>query len=105
LENLTAPGRAISYDVYVNLSQGDDPAEHPEKLAGRLPLFGIAEASRAGAQHPGAGLTYTLDISSIYEGLRREPNWDPENIQVTFIPVADWEGAPVTVGRVSLFLG
>lgn len=105
LENLTAGGRANSYDVYVNIPAGDDPTQHPDRFAGRLDLFGVAEASRATAQHPGSGLTYTLDISGIYHELSTAPGWDPEHIDVSLVPVRKWEGAPVTVGRVSLFFG
>jgi tyrosinase len=103
LENLTAGGRANSYDVYVNIPQGADPTAYPERFAGRLDLFGVAEASRASAQHPGSGLTYTLDISDIYQQLATAADWDPENIHVSLAPVRQWEGATVTVGRVSVF--
>jgi tyrosinase len=103
LENLTAGGRANSYDVYVNIPAGEDPSRHPERFAGRLDLFGVAEASRATAQHPGSGLTYTLDISGIYHELSTAADWDPQHIDVSLIPVRKWEGATVTVGRVSLF--
>ena len=105
LENLTAGGRANSYDVYVNIPAGAEPTQHPERFAGRLDLFGVAEASRATAQHPGSGLTYTLDISGIYHELSTAAGWDPEHIDVSLVPVRTWEGAPVTVGRVSLFFG
>ena len=103
LENLTASGRANSYDVYVNVPEGEGPTEHPERFAGRLDLFGVAEASRTTAQHPGSGLTYTLEISDIYQQLSTAPGWDPQNIDVALVPVRKWEGATVTVGRVSLF--
>jgi tyrosinase len=105
LENITASGAANSYDVYVNVPEGEDPTEHSERFAGRLDLFGVAEASRASAQHPGSGLTYTLDISGIYDQLSAAPDWDPENIDLSIVPVRKWEGATVTVGRVSLFFG
>ena len=103
LENLTARGPANSYDVYVNVPADEDPTEHPERFAGRLDMFGVAEASRASAQHPGSGLTYTLDISGIYRELSTDDDWDPENIDVSLVPVRKWEGATVTVGRVSVF--
>ena len=103
LENLTAGGRANSYDVYGNISAGEEPTQHPEPFAGRLDLSGVAEASRATAQHPGSGLTYTLDISSIYHELSTAADWDPQHIDVSLVPVRKWAGATVTVGRVSLF--
>jgi tyrosinase len=103
LENLTASGTANSYDVYVNIPEGQDPTQYQERHAGRIDLFGVAEASRASAQHPGSGLTYTLDISGIYQQLSTAPDWDPQNIDVSLVPVRKWEGATVTVGRVSVF--
>src|SRR6476469_7817135 len=103
LENLTARGRANSYDVYVNITDGEEPHRHPERFVGRLDLFGVAEASRATNQHPGSGLTYTLNITDIYYALSTQAGWDPENIKVSLVPVRQWQGATVTVGRVSLF--
>jgi tyrosinase len=105
LENLTASGPANSYDVYVNVPENDDPTQHEELFAGRLDLFGVPEASRATNQHPSSGLTYTLDISGIYNQLANAADWSPDNIDVSLVPVRSWEGAQVTVGRVSLFFG
>lgn len=105
LENLTSTGRANSYDVYVYLPEGGDPNQHPELYAGRLSMFGVAEASRATAQHAGSGLTVTLDITDIYQKLSTAPGWDPNNVRVSLIPVRDWEGSVVNVGRVSVFFG
>lgn len=102
LENLTAPAVANSYEVYVNIPEGGDPDQHPERFAGIVDLFGIAKASRASDQHPGTGLTYTLDISDIYNELSSRGDWDPNNIHVSLVPVHEAEGEPVTVGRVSL---
>ncbi len=103
LENLTCDGPANSYDVYVNVPDAEDPTRHRERFAGRLDLFGIAEASRATDQHPGSGLTYTLDISGIYHDLSTEQDWDPENLDVSLVPVRQWDGDTVNIGRVSVF--
>ncbi len=89
--------------MYVNIPEGQDPTQYPEQRAGRIDLFGVAEASRPTTQYPGLGLTYTLDISSIYQQLATAADWDPQNIDVSLVPVRKWEGATVTVGRVSLF--
>lgn len=105
LENLTASGRANAYDVYVNIPDGADPTQHPERYAGRLDLFGIAEASHTTDQHLGTGLTYTLNISPIYQELSTAGDWDPDNIDVSLVPVRKWQGDTVTVGRVSVSLG
>ena len=105
LENLTAEGRTNSYDVYVNVPEGGNPVNYPERFAGRLSLFGVAEASRSTDLHAGSGLTYRLDITDIYNLLSTQEDWSPENIRVSFVPVREWKGSTVTVGRVSLFLG
>lgn len=103
VENITASGRANSYEVYVNVPPGADPEQHPELRAGRLNLFGVAEASRATDQHAGSGLSFRLDITDMYHTLSAQPGWDPDKIRLSFVPVRAWQGATVTVGRVSLF--
>lgn len=103
LENLTASAPARSYYVYVNVPPGATPEQHPELRAGRISLFGIAQASRATSQHAGSGQTHTLDITDIYHRLFQQAGQDPDRIRVTLVPVHDRAGAPITVGGVKLF--
>ena len=56
IENITGNGEPTSYAVYVNLPPDADPAQHRDLFAGILPMFGVAEASRPDAAHPGSGL-------------------------------------------------
>jgi tyrosinase len=114
IENITGAGGASSYEVYVNLPPGSEPRQHRELLAGILPMFGLAEATRPDRDHPGSGLHYALEISDLARRLQERNAWDPNSLQVTFVPrratiatesAEEAPVAPVTVGRVSLYLG
>ena len=69
IENITGTGAPTSYAVYVNLPPGANPADHPELYAGLLPMFGVAEASRADENQPGSGLHYALEIGDVVRTL------------------------------------
>jgi tyrosinase len=105
LENLTATQRAPSYDVYLNIPAGHDPATHPERFVGRLSLFGVEEATRQTARHAGSGATYAFEITELYNRLSREPGWRNDALRVAFVPARAWKGGAVKVGRVSLYFG
>jgi len=112
IENVTGL-EPMPYRVYVNLPEGADPADHPERLAGALPMFGVPEASGEDPEHAADGVDYTLDITALVERLGDE--WDPAEMRVTFVPKAPppaggLEGlaapappAPIEVGRVSVY--
>lgn len=102
--------------VYINLPEEADPAEHPERLAGSLPMFGLPEASGEDPEHPGSGLQYSLDITGIVE--RFEDEGPPDELRVTLVPdkfgIGDAEGAleateselpSVEIGRISVYRG
>ncbi len=107
LENITAAeGPTESYLVYVNLPAGIGPEDRPDLEAGIIPLFGVVEASREDRGHRGDGLHYSIDVTS----LLRTAEWNPNSLQVTFVPHerpgVDRAGVgvkTVTVGRVSLY--
>ena len=110
IENITSKGVPDSYAVYVNLPPGADPAAHEELYAGLLPMFGVAESTEAGSDHPGSGLSYSLDITKVVQILEARNDWNPDELRVTFVPErpsSDRESAPVRapvqVGRVSLY--
>lgn len=103
LENVTSAQRAPAYDVYVNLPEGADPRQHEDHFAGRLPMFGVREASLASASHSGSGLSYVLDVTTLFQRQSAQ-GWTPENLKVSFVPVRGEAKAPVRVGRVSLYL-
>lgn len=100
-QELAAP----SYLVHVNLPPGAAPAAHPDRLAGRVSMFGVLEASEGIEAHSGSGLTFSFDITDVARRLQEAGDWDPERLRVTFTPVGAGEaqGGNVSAGRVSLF--
>ena len=56
VENVTGTHASTNYDVYLNLPDGADPADHDERRVGTLPTFGIERASSAEDAHGGGGL-------------------------------------------------
>jgi tyrosinase len=106
LENVTGTGGPTNYDVYVNLPQGADPEEHQELYAGVLAPFGIARASSQRDPHTGgSGISVAFDITAVVAALRAAGRWDPDNVEVSFVPTpGDDETSPITVGRVSVYL-
>jgi tyrosinase len=112
IENITGTGKPVSYAVYLNVPDGEDPAQHRELFAGILPMFGLEEASQRDDQHSGSGLQYTLDISGVVRRLQAQGAWNPEAVRVTFVPrragTSPGLEAPergIQVGRVSVYVG
>lgn len=102
-EHLTSDTGAAPYDIYLGVPEGEDPRAHPDKRIGRLPLFGLVEASSKEGPHAGSGLTYSLEITDRIDGLRQSPAWNPDRLPVLFVPVQSSPDARVRVGRVSLY--
>ena len=109
IENITSTSQPGGYKVYVNVPEGDDPEDHKELFAGLLPMFGVEEATDPSRAHGGSGLYYTLEITDIVSYLESQNAWDPNTMQVTFVPQrpaiarrAATRG-PVQVGRISLY--
>jgi tyrosinase len=110
LENITGSGKPVKYAVYLNVPDGDDPADHPELFVGILPMFGLAETSRRDAEHAGSGLHYTLDITPVVRRLQQQNAWNPESVRVAFVPrrrgsELEAPAQPIQVGRVSIYVG
>jgi tyrosinase len=113
IENITGDGEPTSYAVYVNLPPNADPAEHRDLFAGILPMFGVAEATRADGAHPGSGLQYSLEVSRVVRTLEARNDWNPATVRVTFVPRrrsvasessrAAGAADPIQVGRVSVY--
>jgi hypothetical protein len=105
VENLTSTKRVSAYDVYLNVPQGQDPKDHEDLCVGRLPMFGLVEASRSRpGKHPGSGMHYVLDVTDVVRQLSAKPGWDPGQLRVSFVPARKVTGAKVGVGRVSLYV-
>jgi tyrosinase len=116
IEGERNPG--LSYAVYVNLPDDDDPDADPEKhYVGNVSFFGVELAGDVDRDdHGGHGLRYAFDITPLVEQLRAQDRWDPEQMKVTFTPLRvqappgaapDARAAeptpPVRIGRVSLY--
>jgi tyrosinase len=115
IENITGTGAPTTYAVYVNLPPGANAQDHQDLYAGLLPMFGVAEASRADQTHPGSGLHYSLEIGDVVRTLEARNDWDPTKLRVTFVPEETEPDEPepgfasliakqpIRVGRVSLY--
>lgn len=114
-ENITAEGAPTSYAVYLNVPEGEDPRNHPELLAGILPMFGAAESSATDQDHAGSGLHYALDVSDLVRSLEASGQ-DTSDLQVQLVPrhrpgaadvaeAAAVSSPPIRVGRVSVYRG
>lgn len=102
-EAITSRQPAPALDVYVNLGGNDEPGKHPERFAGRLPMFGLIDASKPSEEHPGEGLHHSLDITKLYGYLARQTGFNGATMRVTFVPKQPTT-ASVRMGRVSLFI-
>jgi len=112
IENVTGAGAVSAYDVYLNVPAGDAPEAHPELRIGRMPLFGLAEASRPESAHAGNGLKYAYRIGDVVRRLQAENAWNASDVRVSFVPrqpsvivegVAEAAPEPITVGRISIY--
>jgi hypothetical protein len=103
IENLTSTGSPSAYDVYLNVPHGEEPRKHKNRFVGRLPMFGVAEASQPTTTHSGSGLHYIFDVTDLISRLSDEPGWNPEELRLSFVPAGKASPARVRVGRVSLY--
>ena len=111
IDNVKSDKSHVTYEVYVNLPEGANPAEYKEHYAGVMPLFGVVQASRESKRHAANGLGFSLDITPLVSRLREKNAWDDRNLRVTFVPrrTGGTAGAavpghnPIQVGRISLY--
>jgi tyrosinase len=104
LENVRGTRDATALSVYLNVPEGANPADHPERLAGTVGLFGLRRATLKDGAHAGEGLNFVLDITHIVDALHMENALDTDALQVRIVPhrpVPDQ--ADITVGRVSVY--
>jgi tyrosinase len=103
----------VTYAVYLNLPDDDDPNDDPEShYAGNVSFFGIEGVGNVDNDPAGHSLRYSFDITELVEELSEQNMWDPEEVAVTFTPLrrgrgdrGDREGTgpPVKVGRVGVY--
>jgi len=111
---------AIVYGVYLNLPEDDDDADRLAHHVGNISFFGIEQAQDPDLP-PGGGVgwRHTFDATNVVNALKLEDRWDPDDLRVTFEPIAllappgeelppgdrgdSVPVAPVKIGRVSVF--
>ena len=104
LENVRGAANSMTYKVYVNVPEGENAEDHPERLAGTIGLFGISRATEGDGPHGGNGVSFSLDITRVLGDLHLEENFDPSALRVELVPRTETGVAPdVTVDRVSIY--
>jgi tyrosinase len=104
LENVRGLNDATAFSVYINVPEGDDPARHPELLAGSIALFGVRKATLADGQHAGDGLTFVLEITHVIDALHLAGTLNVSQLHVQLVPMRRVpEAAQISIGRISIF--
>jgi tyrosinase len=104
LENVRGLNDATAFSVYINLPDNEDPAKHPENLAGSIALFGVRKATLVDDKHAGDGLTFVLEITHIIDKLHLAGALDANQLHVRLVPRNPVpESAQVSIGRISVF--
>ena len=104
LENVRGQSDAAAFQVYVGVPSEDDPASHPERLAGSVAPFGVTQASDPDDEHAGQGLTFVLEITGIVDdmhhgGLVRRRR----AARSTRAPAPGQVEDELNIGRISIF--
>jgi len=109
VENVTGLDAHGNYAVYLNLPEGSKPEDHRERYAGLIPMFGVREATRRQGDHPGDGLTFSLDVTEVVRRLESRGEWTG-SVAVTLVrddpsppTTAEAAPAPIRIGRVGVY--
>ncbi|GAA4401822.1 tyrosinase family protein [Fodinibacter luteus] len=104
LENVRGQSDATAFSVYVGVGDDEDPADHPELLAGSIAPFGVTQASDADDEHGGEGLTFVLEITEIVDRMPLAEGLDVDDLPVRIVPrrPVGPEGE-LEIGRISVF--
>jgi tyrosinase len=104
LENVRGLNDATAFSVYINLPEGEDPAQHPELLAGSIALFGVRKATLAEGTHAGDGLTFVFEITHIIDAMHLAGALNASQLRVRLVPIKPVpEAAQISIGRISIF--
>jgi len=104
LENVRGQSDATAFSVYLAVGDEEDPAEHPERLAGSIAPFGVSQASDFDDEHVGEGLTFVLEITDIVDQLHVEGGFDVDSLPVRIVPVSPiGKESELSIGRISIF--
>jgi tyrosinase len=104
LENVTGLADATTFKIYVGVPKGEDPARHPDRLAGTVTLFGVRRASKTEGRHAGKGLTFVLEVDDLVDDLHLRNAFDVDHLDVRIVPLRPvGEASRIRIGRVSIF--
>ena len=103
LEQVTSEDVSPTYDIFVNIPPDEDPEAHEDRFVGRIAMFGIKQASDPNGAHGGGGQTFALDITDLYHRLSEVDEFDPSELNVTFVPIDPLGSPKVKIGRLSLY--
>ena len=104
LENVRGLSDATAFKVYINVPEGEDPAKHPDHLAGSVALFGVRKATLADATHAGNGLTFVLEITHVIDALHLAGALNVSQLHVRLVPLNPVpQAAQISIGRISVF--
>jgi len=104
LENVRGLNDATAFSVYINVPEGEDPAQHPELLAGSIALFGVRKATLAEGAHAGDGLTFVFEITHIIDAMHLAGALNASQLRVRLVPTKPVpEAAQIRIGRISIF--
>jgi tyrosinase len=103
LEGIRSTSDAAIYHVYIDLPPDADPADHPDRLAGTVSLFGVSAASDPDGPTAGSGINQVMEITEIVDALHLSGD-GLERLDVRFVPATPaGSGANVSIGRLSVF--
>lgn len=100
-----------AYDVFIDLPGDATGVDHPDLRVGSIPSFGIPEASDPSAEHGGAGITVTFEITAAVATLTERDDlvFDPSKVTVHIVPVGlagqHDHGGDLHAGRISIYAG
>lgn len=104
LENVRGLSDAVAFNVYINVPNGEDPAKHPDRLAGSVALFGVRKATLAHTQHAGNGLTFVVEITHVIDTLHLAGALNVSQLHVRLVPLKPVpQAAQISIGRISVF--
>lgn len=103
LEGIKGTADAAVYHVYVDLPADAVPAQHPERLAGSVSLFGVSAATDPDGKGAGNGVNQVLDISNIVAGLGLRGD-SLDQLSLRFVPDSPTDvEARFTIDRISVY--
>jgi tyrosinase len=95
IDHITGAARPTS--VFGVFAEPDDGGE--AAYLGSLPMFGMAEANAADAEH---GLSYVFDVTDTMMELLNAGRWEPTHIRLAFAPINEAARMSEDVGEVSI---